>query len=136
MESVAGEIGLPKALASAVEGDFYIFTYGDLPEGETPASHYATIGWQKGYDPNPWFSTEAYLEDYPGVKEAGLVPLFHFLEMGADEGKECKPSRHAAAYFNRNLGFANEKLRPKMLSQGPKITSNWLSARSSIRSIT
>ena len=106
MEWVDVEGGLPEALASAIDEDFYLFTYGDLPPGETAASHYASLGWRQGYDPNPWFSTQAYLEENPGVAEAGQVPLFHYLEIGADEGKECKPSRHAAAYFNRSLGLA------------------------------
>ena len=106
MERVDSEGGLPEALASAIDEEFYRFVYGDVPEGETPASHYAQTGWREGYDPNPWFSTQAYLEDYPGVAEAAQVPLFHFLEIGADEGKECRPSRHAAAYFNRNLGLS------------------------------
>jgi hypothetical protein len=106
MEWADSEGALPEALASAIDGDFYQFTYGELPAGETAASHYASIGWRQGHDPNPWFSTQAYLEENPGVGEAGQVPLFHFLEIGADEGKECKPSRHAAAYFNRSLGLA------------------------------
>lgn len=113
MERVPSEGGLPEALAAAVDVDFYTFTYGELPAGETPASHYATAGWRQRFDPNPWFSTEAYLEDYPGVAEAGIVPLFHFLEMGADEGKEPKPSRHAAAYFNRNLDIPREAAAPE-----------------------
>lgn len=118
MEPLESGGGLPEALASAIDEEFYLFTYRDLPPGETPASHYAQTGWREGFDPNPWFSTRAYLEEYPGVAEAGHVPLFHFLEIGADEGKECHPSRHAAAFFNRNRGLSDDDAAMKPESKG------------------
>ena len=137
MEWVDVEGGLPEALASAIDEDFYLFTYGDLPPGETAASHYASLGWRQGYDPNPWFSTQAYLEENPGVAEAGQVPLFHYLEIGADEGKECKPSRHAAAYFNEvSDSRRTMRRRTKSVSAMRAITNGWRFAANSIRTIT
>ncbi len=100
---------LDEALASAVDDAFYVHSYGEVPPGFTPASHYATLGWRQGYDPNPWFSTESYLAENPDVLEADFVPLFHFLEFGVAEGRVCKPSRHAEAYLIRHAVSAPEE---------------------------
>jgi hypothetical protein len=67
------------------------------------------VGWRQGHDPSPWFSTEAYLEENPDVAEADFVPLFHFLEFGVGEGRECKPSRYAEAYLTRDLATTQEE---------------------------
>ncbi len=103
MEGVAMQASLSEAFSSAVDEGFYLHTYGDLPPGVTPASHYATVGWRQGHDPSPWFSTEAYLEENPDVAQTDFVPLFHYLEFGVAEGRECKPSRYAEAYLTRDL---------------------------------
>ena len=102
----SGLASLDEALASAIDEDFYLYTYGELPPGISAASHYATVGWHEGHDPNPWFSTQAYLDDNPDVAAAGMVPLFHFLEHGAGEGRPVNPSSLAPAYFSRHLAPA------------------------------
>src|SRR5579863_6996311 len=93
---------LAEALASAVDEEFYLHFYGEIPHDVTPSAHYANIGWREGYDPNPWFSTEDYLRDYPDISEAELVPLFHYLEYGAAEGRIAKPSHLAELYLGRH----------------------------------
>ncbi len=92
---------LEHALAAAVDSHFYTFTYGALPPGVDAASHYIASGWRLGWDPNPWFSTEAYLAANPDLAMSETVPLFHFLERGELSGFAPFPSKHAAAYFSR-----------------------------------
>ncbi len=104
----SGLASLDEALASAIDEDFYLYTYGELPPGISASSHYAAVGWREGHDPNPWFSTQAYLDDNPDVAAAGMVPLFHFLEHGAGEGRVVNPSSFAPAYFSRHLAPALE----------------------------
>lgn len=41
--------------------------------------------------PNPLFDAAAYLEDNPDVREAGLPPLQHYIQYGAEEGR--RPNR-------------------------------------------
>lgn len=94
---------MAEALSSAIDEAFYLHFYGELLHDTAPSTHYATVGWREGYDPNPWFSTEDYLRDYADISEAELVPLFHYLEYGAAEGRTAKPSRLAEQYFGRHV---------------------------------
>lgn len=94
---------IDEALAKAMNEDFYVFVYGVLPNGFSAFEHYVNIGWREGRDPNPWFSTDAYLNHYPDVAGAGLVPLVHFLQTGAAEGRTAAASIHARSYYLRGI---------------------------------
>jgi hypothetical protein len=119
MMEQSGPATLDEALALAIDEDFYVFTYGELPPGSSASSHYATVGWRDGYDPNPWFSTQSYLDENPDVADAEMVPLFHFLEYGAGEGRAVKPSHLASAYFSRELTAPHvaDYLAPSLTSE-------------------
>ena len=52
--------------------------------------HYWKIGFAKGYNPGPDFSTDEYNECNPDVKEFGLNPLVHYELYGRDEGRKLK----------------------------------------------
>lgn len=54
---------------------------------EDSYNHYINIGWKKGYDPSPYFSTEQYLKKNPDVKNSGKCPLIHYLSDGEKEGR-------------------------------------------------
>jgi len=95
---------IAESLAAAVDEEFYRFTYGDLSPGETAAAHYEREGWRDLRDPNPWFSTRAYVERYPDVERAGIAPLFHYLQTGRGEGRVAEPSQHAEAFRTRLTG--------------------------------
>lgn len=87
-------------LAGAVDADFYRFVYGDVAlAGIEPLCHYVDTGWREGRDPNPWFSTEAYLTQNQDVDEADINPLLHFVMQGFYEGRSAYPSQSAEAFF-------------------------------------
>jgi hypothetical protein len=92
-----------ETLAQAVDAEFYRHVYGELPAGISAAGHYATRGWLERRDPNPWFSTQDYVENNADVAESGAIPLFHFLEKGASEGRHVARSRHANEYYAQRL---------------------------------
>ncbi|WP_157235536.1 glycosyltransferase [Methylosinus sp. LW4] len=58
-----------------------------------PIEHFIRIGWQLKYNPCPDFHTEWYLETNPDVALARINPLVHYLQYGAQEGREPRP-RH------------------------------------------
>ena len=68
-----------------VDAEWYLRTYPDVVE--TPVDHYVRLGVREGRDPNPMFSTKAYLKLNPDVAVSGMNPLVHFVRYGAAEGR-------------------------------------------------
>jgi len=68
-----------------VDAEWYLRTYPDVVE--TPVDHYVRLGAREGRDPNPMFSTKAYLKLNPDVAISGMNPLVHFVRYGAAEGR-------------------------------------------------
>ena len=59
--------------------DFYASQYDIGKEHMSPEEHYLTKGWEKGYDPSPYFDTKWYLMTYPDVYNAKVNPLLHYI---------------------------------------------------------
>lgn len=53
----------------------------------SPAEHYLTYGWKKGYNPSSKFDTLWYLTKYQDIKHSGKCPLIHYLKSGSKEGR-------------------------------------------------
>ena len=49
-------------------------------------SHFLTIGWLLGFDPNTTFSTSFYAKLYRSHMKAGENPLIHYIETGKKKG--------------------------------------------------
>ena len=107
MERLVDSSDLDQALAEAINAHFYEYSYGALAPGTTAASHYISQGWREGRDPNPWFSTRAYLAANPEVADEEQVPLFHFMVRGSIEGEKPVASDLADAYYSR-AAWSNE----------------------------
>lgn len=60
----------------------------DLNGYEDSIFHYLNIGYTKGYNPGPGFSTNDYYECHPDVKEHGMNPLLHYERYGRKEGRK------------------------------------------------
>lgn len=59
-------------------------------EGLNPVTHYATIGWKKGYNPSADFDSIAYILLNPDMIYANTCPLTHYLSIGKrNEYKTC-----------------------------------------------
>ena len=61
-----------------------------LKDGECAGSsftHYATIGYKKGYDPSPEFSTSKYLKINFDLGD-NICPLLHYYLYGKNEGRK------------------------------------------------
>ena len=82
LEAEAGEI------AGDLDAAFYSVISGlGFASARDAALHYLRTGWRRDLDPNPDFSTSAYLRHYPDVAEAGLPPLLHYVQAGRAEGR-------------------------------------------------
>ena len=67
--------------------EWYESTY-DLTGFDDSVYHYLNIGYAKGYDPGPNFSTDEYYECNNDVKEHGMNPLVHYERYGRQEGRK------------------------------------------------
>ena len=65
--------------------DWYLSMYNDLNGYDDPVYHYLHVGYAKGYDPGPNFSTNEYHLCNPDVKEHGMNPLLHYERYGRSE---------------------------------------------------
>lgn len=71
--------------------------------------HYIEVGWKKGYDPGPDFSTCEYLKKYKDVQESGICPLLHYIEDGKQENRETSKSIYYYEDSLKEIGLYNEE---------------------------
>jgi hypothetical protein len=93
MASGAPSQDMQRIVSLAMDAGFYRAAYPDAAEADGGLiAHYLNVGWRKGYDPAPWFSSAAYLDAYEDVRAAGVEPFHHYLTRGRQEGREPTPS--------------------------------------------
>ena len=68
--------------------DWYLDTYDDLNGYDDPVYHYLHVGYTKGFNPGPNFSTDEYHICNPDVKEHGMNPLLHYERYGRREQRK------------------------------------------------
>ena len=59
-------------------------------DGFDPVYHYLYIGFKKGFNPGPNFSTKEYYECNPGVEKEGVNPLLHYELYGRKENRKIR----------------------------------------------
>ena len=112
--------GMPPAVKpSAVTLDYLVdvqWYYSLYPEvaaqGLDPYNHYMTVGWQRGYNPNPWFDTNFYLTQNPDIAKAGINPLFHYENWGWKEGRDPSATFSVKGYLAENKDVAAADMDP------------------------
>ena len=68
--------------------DWYLDTYDDLNGYDDPVYHYLHVGYTKGFNPGPNFSTDEYHICNSDVKEHGMNPLLHYERYGRREQRK------------------------------------------------
>lgn len=83
---------------------------------------FLSVGWQKGFNPHPLFSTSFYLNVNKDVKEAGISPLFHFVHYGSKEDRDPHPMFSVKWYRDTYPEARNPNINPLIhyLSRGSK----------------
>lgn len=83
---------VPSEMMEFIDTEWYKTNYPEYSEENlSPAVHYMTIGWKKGYNPSPDFDGNQYLKNYPDVEKAGINPLLHYVYHGKKEGRKITP---------------------------------------------
>ncbi|MCG5247835.1 hypothetical protein [Methylorubrum extorquens] len=77
-----------------------------------PLKHYIRNGTHQKLDPNAYFSTAWYLENYKAVGDAGVNPLVHYMTQGFVEG--CDPSERFSTrwYLFNNADVRRSCINP------------------------
>lgn len=76
------------------KSEWYLNVYPDVASdakaSQNPALHYLQYGGFEGRNPGPEFNSSYYLGAYPDVAESGINPLWHYIQMGLQEGRRTK----------------------------------------------
>src|SRR5205823_1907297 len=75
-------------------------------------THYHTIGWKEGRDPNAFFDTKFYLGAYHDVAAAGVDPLNHFDALGWKEGRLPSTNFDPQQYAGQSFDIAPANIDP------------------------
>ena len=67
---------------------------------------------EEGRDPNPFFSTDWYLTEYPDIRIGGLMAFLHYVDHGATEGRNPNPFFDTAWYFDQYPSAKSSNLHP------------------------
>lgn len=86
-----------------VDETFYFARYPDVAAaGVSAQTHYNTLGWREGRDPDAFFSTTGYLAANPDVATAGTNPLAQYDAFGWKEGRDPSAAFDTELYLARN----------------------------------
>jgi hypothetical protein len=78
-----------QVVVGGFDAEYYLLANPDVARaGVDPLTHFNTIGWQEGRNPNAWFDTVGYLNAYADVAAAGINPLEHYQLSGWREGRD------------------------------------------------
>ena len=84
-----------ESIRNVVQAEFdsenYELQSPDL-KGYKPVEHYVAFGWRQGLNPTKWFDVDYYLRLSPDVRDAGIEPFSHFIQMGRTENRATSPS--------------------------------------------
>ena len=127
---------LRKLLAKELDEDFYREKYA-ISADECAIEHFLSSAPSDLLDPNPWFSSESYLELNPDVKGIKYPAFCHFLLYGVKEKREfftgmdtskekptpVSPRESLERFEQSELGKIAQQLRTQ---NGPTMSKNWL----------
>ena len=92
-----------RLIASGLDAGFYRDAVPGLGDAD-PVLHYMQEGWRAGHDPAPDFSTRFYLDENPDVRQRGINPFLHYLNIGRKEGRPPTLRQRAERDDRRLLG--------------------------------
>src|SRR5262245_28441305 len=94
---------IDRRLKTEFDSSYYRAANPDVAaQGIDPIAHYNKVGWRKGLDPSPLFSTGHYLAANPDVARAKTNPFKHFISTGRHEGRPSAPSVFDPEFYVRN----------------------------------
>lgn len=96
-----------KIIHMLFDSEFYCEKAGYI---ENPIDHYRKVGWKRGLDPHPLFSTDYYIESLG--RDLIADPLTDFAEKGVFEYAEVHPLFDVQRYLSVRPDVAKSKMHP------------------------
>lgn len=94
-------------LHTLFDAEFYCEQVGFI---KNPIEHYKKVGWRRGLDPHPLFSTNYYISSLD--RDLIADPLTDFAEKGSFEYAEAHPLLDIQLYLSRRPDVAKSKMHP------------------------
>lgn len=92
------------------DSSFYKSTYGDVAaSGADPLSHFLSVGWREGRNPNGQFDVAEYLRLNNDVEKAGINPFYHYIVSGKSEGRPLKSQHYEEKRLISNARSMSER---------------------------
>ena len=82
--------------------------------GVDPETHFTSVGWKEGRNPDAFFDVRYYLNQNPDVAAAGIDPLVHYETAGWKEGRDPSAAFSTRAYLQANPDVAAARIDPLM----------------------
>lgn len=93
------------------DDEWYINQYPEAL-GLDPFEHYINIGVTKGYNPNPLFDTNYYIQQSPELLKTGQNPLFDYVLNYSSTLKNPHPYFNTSFYLKQNSDVAADGINP------------------------
>lgn len=74
--------------------------------------HFMNTGWGAGFDPNPYFDTDWYHQQYLADDSCSINPLLHFINVGALERNSASLFFDTAWYVDQNPDVMQSGMNP------------------------
>ncbi len=82
-----------EAIEPLFDERYYLSRYPHVRERDiSPVEHYVREGWQQGFDPAPWFSTDGYMRINTDTGVGDMAPFVHYVMYGRAEGRTIAPT--------------------------------------------
>ena len=108
-------IGIPVMASSEFDKAYYLAQNPDVAAaGVDPFTHFDTVGWKEGRNPDAFFNVNYYLNQNPDVAAAHIDPLTHYETVGWKEGRDPSVMFSTSAYLQANPDVAAAHVDPLM----------------------
>ena len=97
--------------SSLVDKDWYLAFYSDLTGSDVcPIEHYVLFGWKEGRNPNAYFDTNWFINEYQ--LESNVCPLLHYIDNWSAKALIPSPKFDSIDYVESHKDIKEASIEP------------------------
>jgi len=97
--------------SSLVDKDWYLTFYSDLTGSDVcPIEHYVLFGWKEGRNPNAYFDTNWFINEYQ--LESNVCPLLHYIDNWRAKALIPSPKFDSINYIENHKDIKEAGIEP------------------------